>query len=351
MIDKSSFQKRECILLSCVLHGVLLLLLSLHQTQFLSLTPKKSTPVVVYQKAQPIQPPAPKKIDPLTAPLLEVPCVLYRPGDPTSSLKKGGVKTPIPTTPPLPNENKTLNIDKKTHVEPLSQSKSSDADYVKKDVAKNFTKTSQASDNTTQSQVIDTVKSATFLDTKPVELPIKKENTTNDTTIALTMDRIVDTTPSSQKTDSQNETNDLRKKKLTIADLFKNLSTTLPLHSISSEDEGEGQGAPAVIVQGDIRYHSFTKELLENINSTSKCNNNGARIRSLYAAGKIKQNLKLSITLAKSGKVIDARILVSSGCQEFDDYWVATAYQSSPFAPLPSHFKRDMVRVELVTQL
>lgn len=327
----------ECLALSFILHSLGLFILALNQENPPSLCQEKQTPpeIIYYThvddaKEQPIPQTV---INPLDAPLINAPLVLYKSGKKKSE-KPSDSESAQPSTSPevkAPLEDSAPQESLKTPPEAEAEAgvqNQKKAQLQQQPLITPETPTwfhAPGSDQLPTDNTDSTLKEVTLSVQKIVDIPTKKPLPT--------------------------DTSDgMRRRKLTLADLFKNLPNTyLPSSSSESHQEGDGDRAPAVIVQGDIRYHSFISAVVEHINATSIHNNGPSIIRGLLAQGDIKQNLQMSITLEKSGKVLDARVLVSSGCHALDTFWIKTAFESSPFAPLPTHFKRDMVRVELVT--
>ena len=85
-IKSNWYEKSECLALSCIVHVILLLLASLHQEKLSTNLPTSSTvpeislvhPTIPSPRAE--QSPAEPLIDPLSAPLINAPCILYKGG-------------------------------------------------------------------------------------------------------------------------------------------------------------------------------------------------------------------------------------------------------------------------------
>lgn len=363
-IKSNWYEKSECLALSCIVHVILLLLASLHQEKLSTNLPTSSTvpeislvhPTIPSPRAE--QSPAEPLIDPLSAPLINAPCILY---------KGGGAQKTTDTHSPSEQILKKVkaSLEGNTEEDMIKNNEATTNEATTSDIAEKSSHSETAesiespqqhspvNSETSSTPVIATISSPSFLHSNE---PISHDQTLTSTSSSdkekmtgLKVETVFETS-----TQKKEETGDgTRKRKLRLSDLFKNLSSLplVPSYLQDTQEDGDGSGAPAVIVQGDIRYHSFVGGIVDHINSTSKHRNGDAIVGKLIQSGTIKQNLKMSITLQKSGKVLDARILISSGCPQLDSFWIATAYDASPFAPLPSHFKRDMVRVELATQL
>ena len=362
MQNKSSwYEKSECLALSFIIHVILLLLASLHQEKLSRDISPDYNPIEIITTQQSTKPSDRDQsdqscIDPLSAPLINAPCILYKGG--------GGRKT-ADTSSSSGEILKKVKVSLEGEIEGDTLKNTQTSTYVNKEeqAPSEIPKTtepspqhSSISSEVSSTPSIATISSPSFLHSNE-PIASKKEivpELFSDTLqqkeqkTGLRVETVFET--SGPKTEEAGD--GTRKRKLTLSDLFKNLSSSSFLPSSENiEESGDGSGAPAVIVQGDIRYHSFMSSIVDHINSTSKHRHGNAIIGKLIQSGTIKQNLKLSITLAKNGSVLDARTLISSGCPELDTFWITTAREASPFAPLPDHFKRNMVRVELTTQL
>lgn len=396
--------RQEYLALSCIMHLIALLLLSLQQKNLpevpqRSLNDTTNTHIISTKKKlfeSSKDRTQKNQIDPLSAPLINPPCILYKPGggkkssvsqESSSSQPKkvkgsleGKVTGDTLQDPGIKTGDTTQQVSSTTQEHTVSKTASEQSSAVQTTINQDTVLESTFSHGAVQrdhespiaTPTITPITASTFLHSQePLttekqskipqkkQLPIQKKSTqkkafssVEQKAVSLAVDKIIEAPESSSvsPTASTTQGDGTRKRKLILSDLFKDLSQ-FQFYTSQTDQNSTGDGAPAVIVQGDIRYHSFVTSIVEHINSTSKHRNGDTIIRSLIQAGTIKQNLKLSITLEKSGKVLDARTLVSSGCPQLDSFWVTTAYEASPFAPLPAHFKRDMVRVELVTQL
>lgn len=137
----------------------------------------------------------------------------------------------------------------------------------------------------------------------------------------------------------------VRKKTLTLSDLFKN--TTFP--DDSAHMLGEGSGQPVVIREGDMRYYSVWAKFLQHLNDVVRFNRvkNKTPLFAWIQSGLVKNNIFCGITVTRDGKVLDIDLITSSGYQPFDSVCMADIWSASPFPPLPDSMKQEKARFEV----
>lgn len=392
--EYTKYERRYYIVLSAIIHVIALFLLFLSRQELPHFDfPHKEAEVVLIPETpiarpntlpemqesekpnhKPVQEKTvDKKFDPLSAELIHGVSVLYVPETHATTSASGKVSTNISNpntvskkkTEPVAEHaqtNITLDADingsdnatshadikkstKKSLPKKITQKTTPIQLKKEKNIPKKEALSSTMIATMTSSSDISTEEKHNFLKVESYDIQPVQENSQEDNS--------EDNSSYSESSDYESS-DGTRKRKLRLADLFKDLSYRPTNTQTVSSNEKDGlptEGAPSVIVQGDIRYHSFIQAILEHINITSIFRNGHAVIIHLIRSGEVKRNLKMNLTLAKNGNVLDASILTSSGCKELDEFWCQTAQAASPFAPLPDHFKREMVRVELVTQL
>ncbi len=161
-------------------------------------------------------------------------------------------------------------------------------------------------------------------------------------------DKPFSTTHKQSKSSSSSDKNDsVRKRSLTLADLFKNMPHTLD--QLSKETASSKDGKELVVVQGDMKYYSFLKEFLTHINQVFAFHGGPQKMDNWARAGLLKHQAGLSVTINKQGKVIGTQMLNSSGHTAADTLLLEAINLASPFAPVPHHFGHETVRVELIS--
>jgi TonB family protein len=144
--------------------------------------------------------------------------------------------------------------------------------------------------------------------------------------------------------EQQNDPNGLRKRRLTLSDLFR----TMPhlMNKLSKESE---QGDQLVVVQGDMKYYTFLKVFLTHINQVFAFHGGPQKMHDFAQDGKLKKNAGLSVVIDRQGKVLSHAITHSSGHQPADELITQAVDLASPFPPVPPHFTHKTVRIELVS--
>lgn len=142
-------------------------------------------------------------------------------------------------------------------------------------------------------------------------------------------------------------TSALQKRALTLADLFR----TLPHLTGERTEQGVDGKETLIITQGDMKYYSFLKDFIQHMNNTFNFDDGPQKMEEWMRKKLLIRNTALSIVIDKQGAVQSVKVTASSGFEPFDELAVATVYKASPFAPVPDHFKQDMVRVELTSTL
>lgn len=147
---------------------------------------------------------------------------------------------------------------------------------------------------------------------------------------------------------TETDSDEVRKRKLTLADLFK----TMP-HAMEEVQKHatEGGSDQLVIAQGDIRYYSFLKKFITHMNQVFAFRDGPNILQKWAGEGLIKKNVGISIVIDKKGNVLEIIFLSSSGYTPFDELTKKTVQEASPFPPAPEQFKEKTFRVELTSAL
>lgn len=145
-------------------------------------------------------------------------------------------------------------------------------------------------------------------------------------------------------TSPEQETGSIRRRQLTLADLFR----TLP-HVMKKLSGESGDGDQLVVVQGDMNYYGFLKNFLEHINQVFAFHGGPAQLLSYAKSGKITQNAGLSVVIDRQGNLISKQLRHSFGHTDADALILKTVDMASPFPPVPSHIQHKTVRVELIS--
>ena len=186
------------------------------------------------------------------------------------------------------------------------------------------------------------LKKEPIKETKPKVEPAKKQKTN---LIALPK-KPTGTQKVSEK--QETDSDEIRKRKLTLADLFKTLPHVMEEVNKHSQEGGSDQ---LVIAQGDMRYYSFLKKFIGHMNQVFGFKGGPGQLERWAQEGKIKKNVGISIVIDRKGNVLKVEFLTRSGYQPFDDLTQETVQEASPFPPVPAQFKEKTVRVELTSAL
>lgn len=143
---------------------------------------------------------------------------------------------------------------------------------------------------------------------------------------------------------SSNDPGEIRKRRLTLADLFKSMP-----HLMKRIAEGSEEGEQLVITQGDMRYYSFLKKFLGHINQVFAFHGGPQKLVDWYKAGRIKANAGFSVVIDQKGNVLETVLRHSTGDPAADKLLLETFDAASPFPPVPESFGHQQVRVELVS--
>ena len=144
---------------------------------------------------------------------------------------------------------------------------------------------------------------------------------------------------------------ELRRYKLTLADLFKKMPHHLTAEQITTGTEKGSGKQTLVISQGDMKYYSFLQKFVTHINQVFSFHGGPDKARVWAKKGLIKKNTGISIVIDKAGKVINVILTYSSGYKPFDELSIDTVKQASPFPPVPDYFNHEKVRIELSSYL
>jgi hypothetical protein len=148
-------------------------------------------------------------------------------------------------------------------------------------------------------------------------------------------------------------------KKLTLADLFKNASSTiasfaqdgLPSARKAGTEGGDDQGSghQITIKEGDMKYYTLWAKFLNHLNQAARFNRRGKEgmIHTWMNNKEIQYILQCGITVDMQGKILDIEIMVSSGCSGFDKLCVSDIRSAVPYPPLPESLGKKTARFEV----
>ncbi len=148
-------------------------------------------------------------------------------------------------------------------------------------------------------------------------------------------------------------------KKLTLADLFKNATSTiasfaqdgLPSARKAGTEGGDDQGSghQITIKEGDMKYYTLWAKFLNHLNQAARFNRRGKEgmIQAWMNNREIQYILQCGITVDMQGKVLDIEIMVSSGCPGFDKVCISDIRSAVPYPPLPESLGKKTARFEV----
>ncbi len=148
-------------------------------------------------------------------------------------------------------------------------------------------------------------------------------------------------------------------KKLTLADLFKNATSTiasfaqdgLPSARKAGTEGGDDQGSghQITIKEGDMKYYTLWAKFLNHLNQSARFNRRGKEgmIQSWMNNKEIQYILQCGITIDMQGKILDIEIMVSSGCPGFDKLCISDIKSAVPYPPLPESLGKKTARFEV----
>lgn len=136
----------------------------------------------------------------------------------------------------------------------------------------------------------------------------------------------------------------IRRRRLTLADLFKNMP-----HLMNKLSQESGDGDQLVVVQGDMKYYSFLKIFLSHINQVFAFHGGPQKMHTFAQSGKLHRNAGLNVVIDREGKVLSRTLTHSSGHEPADQLILEAIDLANPFPPVPSHFTHKTVRIELVS--
>jgi len=145
---------------------------------------------------------------------------------------------------------------------------------------------------------------------------------------------------------NQKDTGEVRKRQLTLSDLFKTMPHMMKQIAKSAQD-----GQELVIVQGDMKYYSFLKKFITHINQVFSFHGGPRKMIDWIQDGSIGKRAGISVTIDRQGNVLSRRLMHSCGHAPADELLVDAVDLASPFPPVPAHFGHKTVRVELVSVL
>ena len=164
----------------------------------------------------------------------------------------------------------------------------------------------------------------------------------------------MDTTPRKKQRESSQEA-----KKLTLADLFKNATSTiasfaqdgLPSARKAGTEGGDEQGSghQITIKEGDMKYYTLWAKFLNHLNQAARFNRRGKEgmIQAWMNNKQIQYILQCGITVDMQGKILDIEIMVSSGCPGFDKLCISDIRSAVPYPPLPESLGKKTARFEV----
>ena len=138
-------------------------------------------------------------------------------------------------------------------------------------------------------------------------------------------------------------TGSMRKRKLTLADLFKSIPVT---HEKNNPGEGTGDNQ-LIVVQGDVRYYTLWSNFLTHANQVANFHGILKQLRIWHAEGKIKRITTMSVTIDRKGNLIEYRMTQSSGYQAADDLLIKGIKLAAPFPPIPASIAHDSIRYDI----
>ena len=152
---------------------------------------------------------------------------------------------------------------------------------------------------------------------------------------------------------------DKKAKKLTLADLFKNATSTiasfaqdgLPSARKAGTEGGDDQGSghQITIKEGDMKYYTLWAKFLNHLNQAARFNRRGKEgmIQAWMNNKEIQYILQCGITIDMQGKILDIEIMVSSGCAGFDKLCISDIRSAVPYPPLPESLGKKTARFEV----
>jgi hypothetical protein len=152
---------------------------------------------------------------------------------------------------------------------------------------------------------------------------------------------------------------DTEAKKLTLADLFKNATSTiasfaqdgLPSARKAGTEGGDDQGSghQITIKEGDMKYYTLWAKFLNHLNQSARFNRRGKEgmIHNWILNKEIQYILQCGITIDMQGKILDIEIMVSSGCPGFDKLCISDIRSAVPYPPLPESLGKKTARFEV----
>lgn len=146
------------------------------------------------------------------------------------------------------------------------------------------------------------------------------------------------------KQSKETDTGQVRRRQLTLADLFKGMP-----HMMKKIAEGVQDSQELVIVQGDMKHYSFLKKFVTHINQVFAFQGGPEKMLNWAQNGSIKQRAGISVTIDRKGNVLSSRLMRSCGHTQADELLLNAINAASPFPPVPAHIAQKTVRVELVS--
>ncbi len=148
------------------------------------------------------------------------------------------------------------------------------------------------------------------------------------------------------KQDEYVSDNSGRKRRLTLADVFKQLPT---LYSPTGHghprgvENGVDTGDVLIIAQTDFRFYGFFTNILAHLNNAFAFHR-----QEMDPAWNFAKNLRVDVIVDKKGYVQDVIIAQSSGLQSLDHFIKKVTLAASPLPPVPASLSQKTFRLKLI---
>ncbi len=167
---------------------------------------------------------------------------------------------------------------------------------------------------------------------------------------SLPLEEQIATTLAVEQQQTPSDKHSLRKKKLTLADVFQKLPHHLVAHTDNTghghplgSDQGINTGDTLIIAQTDFRFYSFFSHVLKHLNGTFQFHKDHVKAEWIT-----NHNLHIDIIIDKKGYIQNCIIVQSSGNKELDEFLKKITYESSPLPPVPSNLIHKTFRLKLI---
>ncbi len=343
-----------CLIASCVLHALIaLLLLFFHH--YITLIPESSQTEVIFintQQSQPQPMPAPTRVQPNTInkapaqpqPTPQQPALQEEPEDlskylpistqkgdpskPKNAIQFPGKKGAEKTKSPLTESPMDANIEEKAEKDD-PQDKALQNDPL----------------------INDEITNKNQKDQRPLSLLEEMAPPSTPTTIN-NVGFLIPQKPMPQQTqesisDAQHlSDNSGRKRRLTLADVFKQLPT---LYSPTGHghprgvENGVDTGDALIIAQTDFRFYGFFTNVLAHLNNTLAFHR-----QEMDPSWNFSKMIHVDVIVDKKGYVQEVLITQSSGVQSLDHFIKKITHAASPLPPVPASLSHKTFRLKLI---